>query len=634
VLVAGTLHSGVQVWDLATGQPAGARHIESYTQIHAMATGEIGGRTVAVLGGSDICAYDLATGELVFRAGNGQVPRPTALEIFNDGETAAVVVGAANLGTITVCDIVPGTDHATLAPRATITVADELAALALTRVDGRLVAVCGGREGNLQVADLPTESGDQAWEKPVLSVAVTTVRDQPVAIRSGEDEIQVLDLATGQPAAPPPAFRPASEGKLATAEADGRAIGVCSAGSLIHAWYLDTGEATQMSPVACGEWVESVATGTLGERAVVLGGFFDRKIRIFDLETGQPASDPIKCEISRVTDLGVIPHSGRSLLIFNRSGMVRCRFVGLARTPATIEELLAGAGDFAAQDDSPPAPPRVGKGVALNRSGDGGGQGMALAVLDGTPVVLSGHDDGRIDVFTIGTALPVGPPLLGHESEVTALAFAELGGCPVAASGGRDGTVLIWDLARASGIAAIHTTSLVRDLALCPPDYCVIGTERGLLAVRFRLPERPAAPRPGRIPPDTRGARACAVHEGHVTEIAVSCMPVPRICIKGIQVGNPRTDPLDYPAGHCYVFPDRLIITGPHRPGRPAGGLQIPLGHAHVEPADAPHAHELDGGHFRISIEAERCCRALCCYRRSERDLLMQLMRDRRQQWH
>jgi hypothetical protein len=48
------------------------------------------------------------------------------------------------------------------------------------------------------------------------------------------------------------------------------------------------------------------------------------------------------------------------------------------------------------------------------------------------------------------------------------------------------------------------------------------------------------------------------------------------------------------------------------------------------DPGPCP-ADPRDGGHFRISIEGEGRYRALCCYRRSERDLLARLMAERRE---
>ena len=313
---------------------------------------------------------------------------------------------------------------------------------------------------------------------------------------------------------------------------------------------------------------------------------------------------------------------------------MRSRVLGPRRKPLStedLEELIARGGDSPALEDTPPAPPRTGKRTALHRSHADGGWSMTLGVIDGTPVVLSGHRDGEIDSFTVGTALPVGPRLLAHESEVTALAFAELDGRPMVASGARDGTVRLWDLTDSTSLAAVRTSSEVRGLALHPSGDCVIGTTTGPLAVRFRLAGRGPTASPSRIPVDVRSARACPAHDRHVTETLAGEVEVTRMCIKGIQLGNPRTDLLEYAQGHCYVFADRLVLVRAGLPGWHAGDLVIPLGHAYCECEDVPHAYEYDGGHFRISIEGEGRYRALCCYRRSERDLLARLMAERRE---
>jgi hypothetical protein len=44
------------------------------------------------------------------------------------------------------------------------------------------------------------------------------------------------------------------------------------------------------------------------------------------------------------------------------------------------------------------------------------------------------------------------------------------------------------------------------------------------------------------------------------------------------------------------------------------------------ERVDVPHTYELDGGHFRITIDGEGGFRTLCCYCRSDADRLHKLI--------
>jgi WD40 repeat protein len=64
---------------------------------------------------------------------------------------------------------------------------------------------------------------------------------------------------------------------------------------------------------------------------------------------------------------------------------------------------------------------------------------------DGTPVIISGGDDGTVRVWRLADGTPVGEPLTGHDGTVRAVAAGTLpDGTPVIISGGDDGTVRVW----------------------------------------------------------------------------------------------------------------------------------------------------------------------------------------------
>ena len=78
---------------------------------------------------------------------------------------------------------------------------------------------------------------------------------------------------------------------------------------------------------------------------------------------------------------------------------------------------------------------------------DGPVNAVAVAELEGRPVVVSGSGDGTVRVWDLATGTPVGDPFTGHTGDVNAVAVAELEGRPVVVSGSSDGTVRVWDLA-------------------------------------------------------------------------------------------------------------------------------------------------------------------------------------------
>ena len=71
---------------------------------------------------------------------------------------------------------------------------------------------------------------------------------------------------------------------------------------------------------------------------------------------------------------------------------------------------------------------------------------MAVAELDGRPVVVSGSGDRTVRVWDLATGAPVGDPFAGHTGHVRG-GGGGAGGRPVVISGGGDRTVRVWDLA-------------------------------------------------------------------------------------------------------------------------------------------------------------------------------------------
>ena len=83
---------------------------------------------------------------------------------------------------------------------------------------------------------------------------------------------------------------------------------------------------------------------------------------------------------------------------------------------------------------------------------DGAVLAVAVAELDGRPVVISGGGDGMVRVWDLASGTPVGDPLTGHDGWVRAVAAADLDGQPVVISGSGDGTVRVWDLASGTAV--------------------------------------------------------------------------------------------------------------------------------------------------------------------------------------
>ena len=129
------------------------------------------------------------------------------------------------------------------------------------------------------------------------------------------------------------------------------------------------------------------------------------------------------------------------------------------------------------------------------RGHDGGVAAVAVGALpDGTPVIVSGGDDGTVRVWRLADGAPVGEPLRGHNGGVAAVAVGALpDGTPVIVSGGgSDGTVRVWRLA--DGTPLVPPLDLPESVRGVAVHGNVIVTAAGAdIAVH-----QPALPRPMR----------------------------------------------------------------------------------------------------------------------------------------
>ena len=75
---------------------------------------------------------------------------------------------------------------------------------------------------------------------------------------------------------------------------------------------------------------------------------------------------------------------------------------------------------------------------------------LTFANLHGTEVLLTGDDQGRVQVLRVADGHPAAPTLHHHRGEITAVAIHGIDNEIVAISGGVDGTVQVWDPANAT----------------------------------------------------------------------------------------------------------------------------------------------------------------------------------------
>ncbi|RKT83552.1 WD domain-containing protein, G-beta repeat-containing protein [Saccharopolyspora antimicrobica] len=260
-----------------------------------------------------------------------------------------------------------------------------------------------------------------------------------------QDEWRERPLAYAFAEAPQAAEHPDAANdvdSVAVAVSDGRVV-VAAGGDEQGAavWDLDSGEL--LRGATCDDpYVSSVATvdGDGSPLFVASSGIHWDGVRVWGLSDEE---SPVELDTGSIWGLATANVDGRSLVVGGGEGVVEV-------WDAANGEQVAS---FSLEDDEQRA------------------LAVALARLDGRPVVVAGTDSGKVYVFDLSGNEgddPVHGPLTGHEDGINALDVAEVGDRAVAVTGGEDGTVRIWDLGsgRQIGPPLIGDSSSVEAVAV------------------------------------------------------------------------------------------------------------------------------------------------------------------------
>jgi WD40 repeat protein len=615
-----TRRDGTYLWDPATGDAP--RRVAEPTggYVRSTALGQVAGRPALARAGSGdvgVRLNELPGGRELWSVSLD--PGDTTVGLTGDGLVVAADIG----GTFRVWDPVADTE------REPIRAAPDLRVMAVTSVGGAPVAVYGGTSSGIvrAVSLLPAEASPAF---PVADLAVTQQGGRPAVLAGGRAGVRVLWADTGETAAPTPAIDPLPRvTAVAAAMVGGQPVGICSAGSEVQVWDIETGALIRTLESERGFHGGTLLTTRLGDRAVIVHAGFE--VRAWDLATGEAVIRPFRPKGGQAAAVAAATVEGRPVLVTADSLVTRARYLLTAVEEDELERRQSEAWERNWLDavtaaplgeETPPSTPRIGE----NLSRPGSPTALAVGEAGAQPFAVTGYQDGTIDNFMIRDALPWEPPIKAHATPVGAIACGEVCGRPVIVSGGFDGTVCFWDLATRSRLATVRVLSPVQSIVIAGPHQCVVGTEHGPLAFDVFLPA-PAAGTQVTLPVDSRAARSCPQH---------ALAPGPRAfdpghwyCIKGIQLGHP-SHRLVLVQGHCMILPGVLLFTAPELgAGRT---VDIPVGRRYyLEPQDAELAYEADGGHFRLRLQFigtdGQHDVSLCFYTRSARDRFHQHLR-------
>jgi WD40 repeat protein len=346
---------------------------------------------------------------------------------------------------------------------------DEVSALALSVRNGAPIAVTGSRDGTLRLWDLargvPLGPPLDGHAGGVTALAAARVNGGPVAVTGGADHmIRIWDLSSGAQVGPPLAGHTGPVEAIAVSEAAGGPIAVTVSGGTACVWDLaregspatraEVAEARPRSVLRAGGGrrsrpgsVAALAAGQLAGRPVAVIASSDGAVRIWDLESGQPAgslpsgdgADLPRGTRRDVNAIALGELDGRTVVVMART--LGPDTVGVRYVESRLQVWDLGRAELIAGPDVM----------------QGGTQILATGRLNDQVIALSADravgSANAVDVWDLSRQTRLGR-LAGHTSKVQSVAVGELDGQLIAVSASADHTVRSWDLTRITPVQA------------------------------------------------------------------------------------------------------------------------------------------------------------------------------------
>ncbi len=315
-------------------------------------------------------------------------------------------------------------------------------------VDGRPLVVCVDSRGQHVFTWDPADDRwtehpvdvPEGWSEGLLEIGAV-VLDGRIVVGGGcyRQGFAQWDLSTG---AVRTAIREGHGGlaSVSTAELDGRSLFLCGDSSVpaaVRVWDAaehdvpETGHLAETVLDSCEERFEShfdgiggLAGGVFDGGPVVVSGGWDGAVVLWDLDSGR---------VHGYFETAPVPVHG----------------VGLATVDGEMRVVAAGGASVLLGDPEAGSWERITlPGAPVERDyWDGIGlRCLDVGVVDGTPVAVTGTENGKVCAWDLQGRRLLGKPVKEHRQEVYAVRIFELDGRSVAVTGGQDGMLRVWGL--------------------------------------------------------------------------------------------------------------------------------------------------------------------------------------------
>jgi WD40 repeat protein len=451
VVVSGSWDGTVRVWDVSKGSST-SRTLKAPGLVTALAFGLVGDRALVISGSDDrtIRLWDAQTGEPVGKPLEGHTGTVSALAIGSLGERAVVFSGGWDR-TVRLWDALRGEaigspiegHTGTINAIAIRTIGDR--AILASGSDDRTICLWNAHTGETIREPLRGHTG------PVNSVALGAIDRHTVVISASDDQTVRLWDARRDVIGEPFDGHTAPISAMNVGYIDGRAVVVSGSNDqTIRLWDGYTGKPLSRWLEGHTGPVSAVALGAIDGQAVVVSGSDDRTVRLSEAYTGRSIGNPLTGHTEAISTVALGTIDGRTILASGSDDRTirlwQARTDGIGRLWGTFRHK------------------QIGKTLEGHKEKV---SAVAIAQIDGHPVLVSGSHDRTIRLWNARTGDEICGPLEGHTEIVNAVALYAVEGRPVVVSGSDDRTIRLWDARIGEAIGGpLEHASAVRAVAI------------------------------------------------------------------------------------------------------------------------------------------------------------------------